>query len=167
MQQSSVITTTTAASNTKRVVKLGVVQDKWYANAAENAEAIRKGVLEAASQGAQLVLLQELTLHRYFGDCAKDDAQVFALAEDMYSGPTAQLLSKVAKEAQVHVVGSIYEKRELEGTSGNIKYNNTAVIFNPEGQLSHFTRKQHIPSGTCVSYVMKYYCLFYVTFCSY
>jgi len=43
------------------------------------------------------------------------------------------------------VVGSIFEKFVKDGTT---HYYNTAVIYNPQGDLHTFTRKQHIPSGT-------------------
>lgn len=124
-----------------RQVKLGVVQQHWYSDAQVHAQKLQSHVVAAALQGAQLVLLQELTLHRYFGDKQKNDAQVLALAEPLETGPTSILCSALAKEANVHLIASIYE-------SYKDHLYNTAIIFDNHGKLIHFTRKQHIPSGT-------------------
>lgn len=50
-------------------------------------------------------------------------------------------------------MGSLFEKKfEKRGDDQEAMwhYFNTAVIFDPQGKMSHFTRKQHIPSGTFV-----------------
>jgi len=99
----------------------------------------------AVTKHAQIVFLQELTLHRYFGDKERNDASVFALAEEIDKGPTAELCREASGKNKVFVVGSLFEKLEK---GGNIRYFNTAVIYNPEGKLQGFTRKQHIPKGT-------------------
>ncbi|KAL0480578.1 N-carbamoylputrescine amidase [Acrasis kona] len=127
---------------TKREVKVGVIQHKWHEDASEHAKAIRDGVEKASKQGAQLVLLQELTLHRYFGDKEKTDfEEISKLAEDLETGPTFQLCSTLAKEYNLYIVGSIYEK----ASTG--KFYNTAIIVNNEGGLKSYTRKQHIPDS--------------------
>lgn len=131
-----------------RTVRIGLVQEKWRPEPAKHAAALRKGVLKAAEQGAQLVCLQELTLHRYFGDVM--DKQLFSLAEPLGDGPTSQLCSALAKEAGVFVVGSLYEKGQplkKAQRTGIPHFYNTAVIFDPQGKLHGFTRKQHIPKG--------------------
>jgi len=73
---------------------------------------------------------------------------VLALAEEMYTGPTSVFCSQVAREANCYLVGSIFEKKvsAADGTVSN--YYNTAIVFNGNGDLQFFTRKQHIPSGT-------------------
>eukprot|EP01027_Heterolobosea_sp_BB2_P011321 GEZU01016492.1.p1 GENE.GEZU01016492.1~~GEZU01016492.1.p1 ORF type:complete len:205 (+),score=43.06 GEZU01016492.1:28-615(+) len=156
-------TTTPNSSAAPRKVKVGLVQEKWHVDPQEHAEALRRGVLKAAAAGAQLVVLQELTLHRYFGDRTRGDPEVLALAEEIGTanvGPTSQLCSRLAKEAGVYLVGSLFEKDlsqlRKNGIAANatggimndgVRYYNTAVIFNPQGELAHVTRKQHIPSG--------------------
>ena len=122
-----------------RRVTVGLVQQRWRRDALLHAEALRAGVLSVAAQGAQLVCLQELTLHRYFGDI-KDPA-LFDLAEPLEHGPTGQLCRRIAKEAGVHVVGSLFERV-------GARYFNTAVIYGPQGEFVGYTRKQHIPRGT-------------------
>jgi N-carbamoylputrescine amidase len=135
--------------SSSRIVRIGLVQEKWRPDPAKHAAALRKGVLKAAEAGAQLVCLQELTLHRYFGDVM--DKALFALAEPLGAGPTSQLCSALAKDAGVFVVGSLYEKGEplkKSQRTGIPHFYNTAVIFDPQGKLHGFTRKQHIPKGT-------------------
>jgi N-carbamoylputrescine amidase len=132
-----------------RLVRIGLVQQTWRPDPAAHAAALRKGVLEAAGQGAQLICLQELTLHRYFGDVM--DKALFKLAEPLGDGPTSALCSALAKEAGAFVVGSLYEKGEplkKARRTGIPHFYNTAVIFDPHGKLHGFTRKQHIPKGT-------------------
>jgi N-carbamoylputrescine amidase len=97
-----------SSSTEKRVVKIGLVQDAWTEDAAAHKQSIREKVLQAAQQGVQLVLLQELTLHRYFGDKEKTDSEVFDLAEELYTGPTSVFCNELAKEANLWIVGSIF-----------------------------------------------------------
>lgn len=127
-------------STQSRKVKIGLVQERWHANADEHRAALRRGVLEAAKQGAQLICLQELTLHRYFADVM--DTAHFAAAERLGEGATHTLCSALAREAGAFVVGSLFEAGNKD------HYFNTAVIYNARGELHAFTRKQHIPRGT-------------------
>ncbi len=127
-----------------KIVTLGLVQETWHRDPAAHAEALRKGVLQAAAQGAQLVCLQELTLHRYFGDVK--DKRLFKLAESLEKGPTAKLCKQLAKEAGVFVVGSLYEKASQHHSTKASLFN-TAIIASPQGKFFGFTRKQHIPHG--------------------
>jgi len=90
-----------------------------------------------------VVFLQELTLHRYFGD--QDKKENFSLAEPLKGGPTGLLLARVSSEAKVFVVGSLFEKYVEEG-SGTTRHFNTAVIYSDKGEFFGFTRKQHIPT---------------------
>jgi len=125
---------------------VGLVQCSWVPDPPTHQENLLVAIKEAASKSAQIVFLQELTLHRYFGDKEKNDESVFALSEELDKGPTAELCRKASEENQVFVVGSLFEK--LVGKEGAVHYFNTAVIYNPKGKLHGFTRKQHIPKGT-------------------
>jgi N-carbamoylputrescine amidase len=102
-----------------KIVRVGLVQERWHADPKRHAAALRKGVLRAAELGAQLVCLQELTLHRYFGD-VMDKALLYEKGEPL----------KKAKR------------------TGIPHFYNTAAIYAPSGELFGFTRKQHIPRGT-------------------
>jgi len=138
-----------AVGATSRRVKIGLVQECWRRDSAAHAQALWNGVHDAAARGAQLVCLQELTLHRYFGD-VKDPA-LFDLAELLESGPTSRYCKQWARQAGVFVVGSLFERAILQdpvGSPAKPHFFNTAIVCSPDGQLVGFTRKQHIPRGT-------------------
>lgn len=131
---------------------LGLVQETWHPDPKAHARALRRGALKAAAEGARLICLQELTLHRYFGD--ELAPKNFDLAEPLGKGPSSRLFARLAKESGAHVIGSLFEvTSESKGREDALglrrkHYYNTAAIFDPQGKLCAFTRKQHIPSGT-------------------
>ncbi len=116
-------------------LKIGLVQQQWYPNAEEHKAHLAEGIMSAVKQGAELVCLQELTLSPYF--CTRSDVDGTPYKEDLHTGPTSQFVSKQAKELNVCITASLFEK---EGY-------NTAVAFDNYGTLIASTRKQHIPSG--------------------
>ena len=93
-------------------------------------------VRQAAADGAQLVVLQELHATLYF--CQTEDTTVFELAEPI-PGPTSRRLSALAAELGIVLVGSIFERR-MNGV-----YHNTAVVFERDGTIAGLYRKMHIP----------------------
>jgi len=119
----------------KTTLNVALVQERWHANPVEHQDRLMSGIFSAARQGAELVCLQELTLSPYF--CTRSDVDGSPFMEDLHHGPTAQFVSRCAKEVNVTITASLFEN------SGH----NTAVAFNQEGQLIAHTRKQHIPSG--------------------
>ncbi|WP_412754081.1 carbon-nitrogen hydrolase [Legionella londiniensis] len=114
---------------------VGLVQERWHEDPVEHKKHLTEGIASAARQGAELVCLQELTLSPYF--CTRKDVDGKQYMEELHSGPTAQFVSACAREYQVNITASLYEKAGF----------NTAVAFNRDGKLIAFTRKQHIPSG--------------------
>ena len=80
-------------------------------------------IKDAAKRGAQIVCLQELFRSQYF--CQTEDIQLFKLAETI-PGPTTEALSKVAKQKNVVIVASLFEKRAAG------VYHNTAVIIDAD-----------------------------------
>ena len=101
---------------------------------------------EAKNLGADLVVLPELHLGPYF--CQSEDYQLFATAEPI-PGPTTSVLADVAKELDVVIVSTIFEKR-APGL-----YHNTAVIFDKDGSIAGKYRKMHIPDDP--GFYEKYY----------
>ena len=93
-------------------------------------------IRQAATDGAQLVVLQELHATLYF--CQTEDTTVFKLAEPI-PGPTSRRLSALAAELGIVLVGSIFERR-MNGV-----YHNTAVVFERDGNIAGLYRKMHIP----------------------
>ena len=133
---------------TKRTVTLGLVQMSCSPDLAENTEKAIAGIRQAAAQGAQIVCLQELFRSQYFCQC--EDHEYFKLAESI-PGPTTERLGAVAKELEVVVVASLFEKR-AEGL-----YHNTAAIIDADGAYLGKYRKMHIPDDP------QYYEKFYFT----
>ena len=109
------------------------------------AESIR-GIREAASRGAKLILLPELHLGPYF--CQVENTEYFDLAEPI-PGPTTETLGQIAKELGVVIVASLFERR-APGL-----YHNTAVVLEQDGHLAGKYRKMHIPDDP--GYYEKFY----------
>jgi N-carbamoylputrescine amidase len=136
-------------SNTRdKTVTLGLVQMSCSPDLAENTEKAIAGIRQAAEQGAQIVCLQELFRSQYFCQC--EDHEYFKLAESI-PGPTTERLGAVAKELDVVVIASLFEKR-AEGL-----YHNTAAVIDADGAYLGKYRKMHIPDDP------QYYEKFYFT----
>jgi N-carbamoylputrescine amidase len=127
-------------------VSLGLIQmraqEKPEANLAKAISRIRA----AARGGAQIVSLQELFRSRYF--CQSEDARNFKLAESI-PGPTTEALGALAREHEIVIVASLFEKR-----SAGI-YHNTAVVIDADGSVAGKYRKMHIPDDPL--YYEKFY----------
>ena len=105
-------------------------------NPAENVDKAISFIRKAASQGAKIVSLQELFTTQYF--CQKEDHKYFAFAEEI-PGPTTKRLSEIAKELDIVIVASLFEKRAAG------LYHNTAAIIDADGTFLGKYRKMHIP----------------------
>jgi N-carbamoylputrescine amidase len=103
-------------------------------------------VKEAAVKGAQIVCLQELFTSLYF--CDVEDYENFKLAESI-PGPSSDALSKLAKELNVVIIASLFEKR----TQGI--YHNTTAVLDADGTYLGKYRKMHIPDDP--AYYEKFY----------
>ncbi|OGT65992.1 MAG: acyltransferase [Gammaproteobacteria bacterium RIFCSPHIGHO2_12_FULL_45_9] len=126
--------------------KLAVIQDKGHANPKEGLSAYITGIKEAATLGAEMVLLPELHNTLYF--CQVESMDCFSLAETI-PGPTTEALSALARELNVVIVASVFEKR-APGL-----YHNTAVVLDRNGEMAGTYRKMHIPDDP--GFYEKYY----------
>jgi N-carbamoylputrescine amidase len=117
---------------------LALCQGHWRGDITSTAKLYAELIDEAAKRGASLVCLPEFTLLPYFP--ASRDRAGMAWAETLTEGESARFFSAMAQEHQVSLIGSIFER---EGD----KYWDTAVIYGTDGELKHYTRKVHIPSG--------------------
>ncbi|MCX8676567.1 carbon-nitrogen hydrolase [Apibacter sp. B3706] len=127
-------------------VKIGLVQSSCSNNIENNIEKAIEGIKKAASQGAQIVCLQELFTSLYF--CDVENYDNFKIAETI-PGPTTDRLGKVAAELNVVIVASLFEKR-AKGL-----YHNTTAIIDADGQYLGKYRKMHIPDDP--AYYEKFY----------
>ena len=115
---------------------VALVQQNNTDNAEQNIAKSIAGIRDAASQGAQLVVLQELHRSLYF--CQTEDVDVFDLAETI-PGPSSNVLGELAKELGIVIVASLFEKRATG------LYHNTAVVLEKDGTIAGKYRKMHIP----------------------
>ncbi|MCZ6792751.1 MAG: carbon-nitrogen hydrolase [Planctomycetota bacterium] len=122
--------------SSSHTVRVGLVQSRCAATPEDNLRAALDGVRRAARKGAGLVCLQELFRTRYF--CQVEDAELFDLAETV-PGPTSEALASSARENNVALVGSVFERRDAG------VYHNTALVFDADGALLGRYRKMHIP----------------------
>lgn len=127
-------------------LKVAVVQHACNDNYEQNLQAGIDGIKNAAAQGADLVLLPELSMGRYF--CIKEDPANFDLAEPI-PGQTTEHLQHAARENKIVIVATIFEKR-AKGL-----YHNTAVVIDKDGNLAGTYRKMHIPDDP--GFYEKYY----------
>ncbi|MGO2146880.1 carbon-nitrogen hydrolase [Halomonas sp.] len=115
---------------------VGVVQQFAWPDKAQSLAASEAGIRDAVKRGAQLVMLQELHATHYF--CQYEDPALFDLAEPL-DGPTGQHLAALARELDIVLVGSLFERR-APGL-----YHNTAVVYDRDkGRVGQY-RKMHIP----------------------
>jgi N-carbamoylputrescine amidase len=122
-------------------LRVGLVQERWHAEAAEHEEALAAGIRIAAAEGAQIVCLQELTLSRYFAITPEGPHHGGAEPEPIEDGPTASFARRLAAETGVHVHASLFERCDDADPLGF----NTAIVVAPDGGLVSRTRKLHIP----------------------
>ena len=118
------------------ILKVGLVQQCCGENREDNLATSIEGIRQAGSQGAHLVLLQELHAGVYF--CQKEDSQRFDQAESI-PGPTTRELGKLAKELSLVIIASVFER-----LAAGI-YHNTAVALERTGDIAGSYRKMHIP----------------------
>jgi N-carbamoylputrescine amidase len=103
-------------------------------------------VREAASQGAHIVLLQELFESLYF--CQVESPEYFQMARSIEKNSAVGHFTRLAKELQVVLPISFFEKR-------NQAYFNSVAIIDADGTVLGTYRKAHIPDGP--GYEEKYY----------
>ena len=127
-------------------MKIGFIQQHNTSDTANNIQRLCKGVRHLASEGAQLVVLQELHNTLYF--CQTEDVDKFDLAEPI-PGTSTDIYGPLAKECGVVLVTSLFERR-APGL-----YHNTAVVFEKDGTIAGKYRKMHIPDDP--GYYEKFY----------
>lgn len=105
-----------------------------------------KLVREAASKGANIILLQELFETPYF--CQRHDFEYMDLATTPEENPAVKRFQEVAKELDVVIPVSFFER------AGNAAFNSIAVI-DADGTVLGKYRKTHIPDG--MPYAEKFF----------
>ncbi|MCY9861706.1 N-carbamoylputrescine amidase [Vibrio coralliirubri] len=129
-----------------RVVKFAALQLTKSWDLEDNLNKAKQSIREAASNGANVVLPQELFAAPYF--CKKQEAKYFELAEEVDNCLLIAEMSALAKELGVVIPVSYFEK------SGNTFFN-SLVMIDADGTVLDNYRKSHIPDGP--GYSEKYY----------
>jgi N-carbamoylputrescine amidase len=125
---------------------LGLVQMRSTKSANDNLARAIEQICETATRGAQIICMHELFLGEYF--CRTEDAALFDLAQPV-PGPATEALAKIAKEKNVVIVASLFERR-APGV-----YHNTCAVLDADGTFLGKYRKMHIPDDPL--YYEKFY----------
>lgn len=119
-----------------QTIKIAAIQHSNSSDLHHNQDKTVLGIKEAAKNGAKLIVLQELHRSLYF--CQVESTECFDLAEPI-PGPSTTLYGQLAKELNVVIVTSLFEKRATG------LYHNTAVVLDTDGEIAGTYRKMHIP----------------------
>lgn len=130
----------------KQNYRVGLVQMSCGPDPDANLDKAADRVREAAHEGAKVICLPELFRAQYF--CQREDIALFDVAEPI-PGPSTERLSAIAREEEVVVVASIFERRAAG------LYHNTAAVLDRDGSLAGLYRKMHIPDDPL--YYEKFY----------
>lgn len=127
-------------------MRIGIVQQTCSEDLAANIDKLVSNIRKAATEGAELVVLQELHNSLYF--CQVESTDNFDLAETI-PGKSTEVFGCLAKELQIVIVLSLFERRAAG------LYHNTAVVLEKDGSIAGTYRKMHIPDDP--AYYEKFY----------
>lgn len=129
-----------------RKVTVAALQMSMSQDVATNIATAERLVRSAAKQGAQIILIPELFEGHYF--CKDQTSEDLQRAVEMATHPTVEHFAKVAKELNVVLPISVYER------ANNSLFNSVAII-DADGKVLGTYRKSHIPDGP--GYNEKFY----------
>ena len=130
----------------KRILKVGIIQQANTADYSDNKRRLKEAIRRVASEGAELVVLQELHNGLYF--CQTEDVDTFDEAESI-PGESTREFGELARELGIVLVLSLFERRAAG------LYHNTAVVMERDGSIAGMYRKMHIPDDP--AYYEKFY----------
>lgn len=120
----------------KKLIKIGLVQNKVSNNLKSNLEKTLSLVESAAKKGAEIICLQELYKTPYFPNKRGVDVTTFT---ETIPGESTESFKVISKKYKCSIILPIYEKAE------NGKFYNTVVVINEKGDIQPSYRKIHIP----------------------
>ena len=127
------------------MVKVAAIQMSMSTDKTENVSKAKRLVKEAAGSGANIILLPELFDGLYF--CKDMDEKYFAWASPLENNPLIEQFSEIARNEEVVLLVSYFEKAET--------YYNSLVLIDADGSVCDNYRKTHIPDGA--GYEEKFY----------
>ena len=122
----------------KREVTVAAMQFACGWDVDANIATAERLVRQAAKQGAQIILIQELFETPYF--CIEQDSRHLRLATSVADNRAVAHFSKIARELGVVLPISFFEK-------ANNSYFNSIAILDADGRNLGVYRKAHIPNG--------------------
>jgi N-carbamoylputrescine amidase len=128
------------------MVKVSAIQMSMSQDKESNVYKAKNLVRESASNGAKIILLPELFEGLYF--CKDMDTSYFLWAKPLKNNELIKQFSDLAKELEVVILVSYFEKAEKE-------YFNSLVVVDSDGTIMDNYRKTHIPDGP--GYEEKFY----------
>ncbi|KAI1501933.1 carbon-nitrogen hydrolase [Biscogniauxia marginata] len=136
-------TSTTPSPVLKKPIKLACIQLASGADKGVNLSHARDKVLEAASGGANLIVLPECFNSPYGCDYFPSYAETLLPGPPTKDqSPSYHALSSMAAEAKAYLVGGSIPEADPDPASK--KYYNTSLIFGPDGKLLASHRKVHL-----------------------
>ncbi len=129
-----------------KMVKVSAVQMQMSEDKASNIDKAERLAREAATNGAQIILLPELFEGYYF--CKDMDEKYFSWAAPREGNKLIERFAALAKELEAVILISYFEKSD-EG------YFNSLVVADADGAVMDNYRKTHIPDGP--GYEEKFY----------
>ena len=129
-----------------RIVRVGLLQMAYAGSRDRMLDEVEKRIDQAASEGVQILCLQELFASPYL--CQVEDHRHFDDAEPI-EGPSVQRMQQLARRHEMVIVTPIFEKRAAG------VYHNTAVVVDADGTIAGIYRKMHIPDDPL--YLEKFY----------
>tara|TARA_B100001123_G_scaffold43137_1_gene44339 strand:- start:567 stop:1442 length:876 start_codon:yes stop_codon:yes gene_type:complete len=129
-----------------REVTVAATQMACSEDSRANIDKAKDLIRKCSSEGAQIILIQELFESVYF-PCLNDPKN-FELAKPFNNNPLLNEMSELAKELGVVLPMSFFEQ------DNNTYYNSLAMI-DADGKILDIYRKSHIPDGP--GYEEKYY----------
>jgi len=128
------------------MLKVAAVQMKMGDDMGTNRLRAEELAREAASQGAEIILLPELFEGLYF--CKDMDKSYFNWAKPREGNVLLGQFSQLAKELNIVLLVSYFEKADEE-------FFNSLVVIDSDGKILENYRKTHIPDGP--GYEEKFY----------
>jgi N-carbamoylputrescine amidase len=129
-----------------REVKVAAVQMSMGKDKAANVVKAKRLVREAATNGANIILLPELFEGLYF--CKDMDEKYFSWASPLEDNKLIKQFSALSRELGVVLLVSYFEKAQDS-------YFNSLVVIDSDGRVMDNYRKTHIPDGP--GYEEKFY----------
>jgi len=128
------------------MVKVSAIQMSMSEDKSSNVSKATSLVKEAASNGAQIILLPELFEGLYF--CKDIDKKYFAWASPLKNNSLIEHFRSLAEALNVVLLVSYFEKTDKS-------YFNSLVVIDADGSVMDNYRKTHIPDGP--GYEEKFY----------